>query len=95
MNQTTSFSVKRFIFSSLGYFVIFAAIIAMFYLVNPKMLAYQFLVIASAIAALILGVYHGKYKNQDDMDTAVDADVAHIEEKIEKEVENIEDKLHL
>lgn len=95
MNQTNSFSIKRFIFSSLGYFVIFAGIIAMFYLADPKMLEYQFLFIASAIAALVLGAYHGKYKTQDDMDKAVDADMEHIEENLEEETENLEEKLHL
>ncbi len=93
MNQTTSFSVKRFIFSSLGYFVIFAAIIGMFYLADPEMLEYQFLFVASAIAALVLGAYHAKYKNQDDMDAAVDADIAHIEETVEDKVEKIEDEI--
>lgn len=95
MNQTTSFSIQRFIFSSLGYFVIFAGIIGMFYLSDPEMLDYQFLFISSAIAALVLGAYHGKYKNQDDMDKAVDADMENIEEKIEKETDNLEEKLHL
>lgn len=95
MNQTNSFSIKRFIFSSLGYFVIFAGIIGMFYVSDPKMLDYQFLFISSAVAALILGAYHGKYKKQDDMDKAVDADIEHIEEKIEEETDNLEEKLHL
>ena len=95
MKQTNSFSTKRFLFSTLGYFVIFASIIAMFYFADSKMLDYQFLFIASAITALILGAYHGKYKNQDDMDRAVDADIEHIEEKMEEEVENLEEKLHL
>jgi len=95
MNQTTSFSVKRFIFSSLGYFVIFATIIGMFYLADPEMLEYQFLFVASAIAALVLGGYHAKYKNQDDVDAAVDADVAHIEEEIEEEIKDVSEKLHL
>ncbi len=83
-----TFSVKRFIISSLGYFVIFSAFIGIFYFIDPAMLEYNFLFISSAIVALILGGYHGKYKTQDDVDTAVDSDVAHAEEEVEE-------KLHL
>lgn len=90
-----SFSVKRFIFSSLGYFAIFALLLGIFYFVDSQMLAYDFLFAASAITALILGFYHGKYKNQSDVDAAVDADVEHVEEVIEEEIEDIEKKLHL
>lgn len=100
MSNTTktdnnTFSVKRFIVSSLGYFVIFSALIGIFYLTDPNMLEYNFLFISSAVVALVLGFYHGKYKEQKDIDTAVDADVAHVEEAVEEEIEEIEKKLHL
>ena len=97
MNQTpktTPFSISRFITSTLAYFVIFAGIIGMFYLSDPTMLAYNFLFVASGIAAVILGVYHAKYKKQKDIDAAVDADVAHIEEEIEEEIDELKEKLH-
>ncbi len=93
MNQTpktTPFSISRFITSTLAYFVIFAGIIGMFYLADPTMLAYNFLFVASGIAAVILGGYHAKYKKQKDINAAVDANVAHIEE----EIEELKEKLH-
>jgi len=100
MSNTTktdnkAFSIKRFIVSSLGYFVIFSALIGMFYLSDPTMLEYNFLFVASGLAALILGFYHARYKKQADVDAAVDADVAHVEEAVEEEIEEIEKKLHL
>lgn len=94
MNHTTSFSIKRFITSFIGYLIIFSALIGMFYLADPTMLEYNFLFVASAIAALVLGVYHGKYKKQSEVDAAVDADIAHVEEEIREEVEEISEKLH-
>ena len=94
MNNATPFSFKRFITSFLGYLIIFSALIGMFYLADPTMLKYNFLFVASAIVALVLGVYHGKYKKQSDIDAAVDADVAHVEDEIMEEVEEISEKLH-
>ncbi len=94
MNEKTSFSIKRFIGSSLGYFTIFAGILAMFYMSDSQMLEYKFLLISSAIVALVLGVYHGKYKEQTDMDAAIDADITHIEDEIIEEVEEVAKKLH-
>lgn len=88
--QRTPFSLSRFITSTLGYFIIFSAIVGMFYLADPNMLKYNFLFISSAIVAVILGVYHAKYKKQTDIDIAVDADINHIEE----EIEEISEKLH-
>jgi len=94
MKPSTPFSVKRFIFSSLGYFIIFSILLGMFYFIDPHMLAYNFLFIASAIVALILGFYHGKYKKQSDIDAAVEEDIKHIEEELEEEIEEISEKLH-
>ena len=50
------------------------------------MLEYQFLLISSAITALILGIYHGKYKKQEDMDVAISSDVAHVKEEIKEKL---------
>ena len=94
MSNTTPFSIKRFITSFLGYLVIFSVLIGIFYLADPTMLEYNFLFISSAIVALVLGIYHAKYKNQADIDTAVDADVSHVEEEIIEEIEEISEKLH-
>ena len=94
MKQTTPFSIKRFILSSLGYFVIFSILLGIFYFADPSMLAYNFLFASSAIVALVLGVYHGKYKKQEDVDAAVEEDIQHIEEEIEEEIEEISEKLH-
>jgi uncharacterized membrane protein len=98
MNQTkpkpSPFSFSRFLTSSLGYFIIFAAILGGFYFIDPAMLEYNFLFTSSAIVAIVLGIYHGKYKKQADVDTAVNADVAHVEEEIKEEVEEIKEKLH-
>lgn len=94
MNNTNSFSIKRFILSSLGYFVIFSILLGIFYFADPSMLKYNFLFAASAIVALVLGAYHGKYKKQEDMDAAVEKDIAHIEEEVEEEIEEISEKLH-
>lgn len=80
--------------SSLAYFAIFVFIIGMFYQVNPFLLEYKFLLIASAVTALVLGIYHGKYKKQEDMNAAVNADVAHVKEAVEEEIEEIKEKLH-
>jgi len=92
--QATPFSLSRFIKSTIGYSVIFTAILGIFYYADPQMLEYKFLFISSVIVALILGFYHGKYKNQSDVNLAVDTDVDHIEEEIEEEIEEISDKLH-
>lgn len=92
--ETTPFSFSRFIISTLGYFIIFTILIGMFYLSDPTMLEYNFLFVASAIAAVILGVYHAKYKKQKDIDAAVDSDVAHIEEEIEEDIDELKEKLH-
>ena len=94
MNKKTAFSIKRFIGSSLGYFAIFAGILAMFYMADSQMLEYKFLLISSAIVALVLGVYHGRYKEQVDVNAAIDADVTHVEDEIIEEVEEIAKKLH-
>lgn len=92
--QTTPFSLSKFIKSTLGYLIIFTAILGIFYLISPQMLEYKFLFISSVIVALILGFYHAKYKNQSDVDLAVDADIHHIEEEIEEEIEEVSNKLH-
>jgi uncharacterized membrane protein len=90
MNQTkpnaTSFSFSRFMTSSIAYFAIFAFIIGVFYFIDPMMLEYNFLFTSSAIAAVVLGIYHGKYKKQADVDAAVNDDVAHIEEEIKEKL---------
>ncbi len=88
------FSFKRFIFSSLGYFIIFSGLLSIFYFTDPHMLAYKFLVISSAIVALVLGIYHGKYKKQTEIDKALEEDIEHIEEEIQEEIEEISEKLH-
>lgn len=93
--KTTPFSFKRFITSSLAYFVIFSGFIGMFYYSDSQMLDYNVLFTASAIVALVLGVYHAKYKNKSDVDVAVDADVEHVEEEVEHAEEEIEEKLHI
>ena len=94
MNNNTPFSIKRFILSSLGYFIIFAGLLSIFYFTDPKMLEYKFLFVSSAIVALVLGVYHGKYKKQADIDKAVEEDIEHVEEEIKEEIEEISEKLH-
>ena len=98
MNQikpkATPFSFSRFITSAIAYFAIFAFTIAIFYFIAPTMIEFNFLLISSAIVAVVLGIYHGKYKKQADVDAAVNADVAHVKEEIKEEVEEIKEKLH-
>jgi len=92
--KATPFSFSRFMTSSIAYFAIFAFIIGIFYFIDPTMLEYNFLFTSSAIAAVVLGIYHGKYKKQADVDAAVNADIAHVKEEIKEEVEEIKEKLH-
>jgi len=60
------FSIKRFMASTIGHFILFSVIIGMAYLADPNMLAYEFLFSASGIAALMLGVFHGVYKREEE-----------------------------
>jgi len=60
------FSFGRFFASTLGHLILFSSIIGMVYLADPEMLEYDFLFTACAIAALMLGVYHGMYKREED-----------------------------
>lgn len=60
------FSIGRFLASALGHFILFSSIIGMVYLADPEMLEYNFLFIACAIAAVMLGFYHGMYKREED-----------------------------
>lgn len=55
------FSIKRFLASGIGHFVLFSSIIGMAYLFDPQMLAYDFLFTACAIAGVMMGTYHGMY----------------------------------
>ena len=61
------FSFKKFLISSLGHFFIFTVFIGLLFLADSTMLAYDFLFIASGIAALMLGVYHANYIREEDI----------------------------
>ncbi|MDF1879885.1 hypothetical protein JHD50_00985 [Sulfurimonas sp. MAG313] len=60
------FSLKTFIVSSIGHFIMFSVIVGMAFLYDPNMLEYDFLFTASAIAALMMGVYQANYKREED-----------------------------
>jgi len=62
----TPFSLARLLASTIGHFVLFASIIGMIYLSSPNLLEYNFLFIACAIAALMVGFYHSMYKREED-----------------------------
>lgn len=61
----TPFSLGRFLASTIGHFILFSIIIGMAYLADSNMLAYDFLFIACAIAALMVGTYHSLYKREE------------------------------
>ena len=60
------FSYGKFFISSIGHFLLFASIIGMVYLADSTLLEYDFLFIACAIDAPMVGFYQAMYKTEED-----------------------------